>query len=394
MNVLIISHMYPSNANEISGIFVHKQVKNLKKLGCNVKVISPKPKLIFPFTRLSKDYALYKQIPFKEVYDGIEVYRPYYNVYPKDVLGYNNGIRMYKNINNVIKNICSDFKIDIINSHVALPNGLCGYYLKREIGVPHVVTIHGDDFQYTINRSNKHKRNMIKVLNDADEIIAISNKLKNIVKSFQFYNKIKVINNGIDLVDRKIEDYTINKDDIIILSVGNLYNTKGIDINLKSLKNLINEFPSIKYIVIGDGPEKENLIKLTNKLGIKSNVDFLGRLSNEKVIEWMHKCTIFSLPSWREGFGIVYIEAMSQAKPVIGIKGEGIEDAIIHDKNGILVEGKNYIQLEKELKKLIMNKEMREKIGKNAKKTVLEKFTWDINAKKTYNLYENILKRN
>ncbi|WP_061321106.1 glycosyltransferase [Clostridium botulinum] len=393
MNVLIISHMYPSNANEISGIFVHKQVKKLQELGCNVKVISPKPKLIIPFTKLSKDYALYKQIPFKEVYDGIEVYRPYYNVYPKDFLGYNNGVRMYKSVNNTIKHMCSDFKIDIINSHVALPNGLCGYYLKKEIGVPHVVTIHGDDFQYTINRNNRYKRNMIKVLTDADEIIAISNKLKKIVKKFQFYNKIKVINNGIDLVDRKIGNYVANKDDIIILSVGNLYNTKGIDINLKALKGLVNEFPSIKYIIIGDGPEKENLIKLTNDLEIQSNVNFLGRLSNEEVIDWMNKCTIFSLPSWREGFGIVYIEAMSQGKAVIGIKGEGIEDAIIHNKNGVLVEGKNYIQLEKELKKLIVNKEIREEIGKNAKKTVLENFTWDINAKKTYNLYENILKR-
>ena len=81
-------------------------------------------------------------------------------------------------------------------------------------------------------------------------------------------------------------------------------------------------------------------------------------------MEHMKKCDIYSMPSYKEGFGVVYIEAMSFGKPVIGVRGEGINDIIEDGVNGMLVEPKDVYSLMDKLEKLIVSKELRENIGK------------------------------
>ncbi len=107
----------------------------------------------------------------------------------------------------------------------------------------------------------------------------------------------------------------------------------------------------------------------------------------------MNKCKIFSLPSWQEGFGVVYVEAMLQGKPVIGVKGEGIEDVIIHNENGFLIKPKDVEDIVKIIDLLMENQNIINFIGENAKKTVIENFTWENSAKKIVKLYKEILNK-
>lgn len=116
-------------------------------------------------------------------------------------------------------------------------------------------------------------------------------------------------------------------------------------------------------------------------------------MEHEKVMKYMKHCKIFSLPSWKEGFGVVYVEAMVQGIPVIGIKGEGIEDVIQHGKNGFLVEANNVENLVDIIDNLLTNKDISDDIGKNAKKTIIEGFTWKHNAQKTFKLYESVINK-
>ena len=107
-------------------------------------------------------------------------------------------------------------------------------------------------------------------------------------------------------------------DHSVILSVSYLITRKAIDFNLRAIAQLKYKYPNLKYLIIGDGPEKNHLKSLSKNLGINQMVEFLGQLSNKKVMEYMAETDIFSLPSWDEAFGVVYIEAMAQGKPVIG----------------------------------------------------------------------------
>jgi glycosyltransferase involved in cell wall biosynthesis len=128
-------------------------------------------------------------------------------------------------------------------------------------------------------------------------------------------------------------------------------------------------------------------------LNLSRNVIFLGKLPHSEVIKYMSsKCDVFSLPSWQEGFGIVYIEAMNNGIPVIGIKGQGIEDVIEDRKNGFLVEPKDVDDLADTIDYILSHKAAAKKIGKNGENTVLSEFTWFRNAQKTIDIYDEIMR--
>ena len=120
-------------------------------------------------------------------------------------------------------------------------------------------------------------------------------------------------------------------------------------------------------------------------------VELLGQLSHKKVIEYMAVTDIFSLPSWNESFGVFYLEAIAQGKPVIGCQEEGIEDFVMQGKTGLLVKPKDVESLTEALDFLLNNPNEAKTMGERARKVVLENYTWEKNAKKTIEIYNQAL---
>jgi teichuronic acid biosynthesis glycosyltransferase TuaC len=395
MNVLVISHMYPSSSNMVMGIFVHKIVKKLIEKGCNVKVVCPVPYV--PYV-LKDNYRFKKfySIPLKDNIDGVEVYYPRYLDFPRGLFLENSGYFMYWGIKNTIERISREFKIDVIHAHTVIPVGFSAMLLNEKYNVPVVVTIHGQDFQYTISKNEACRRNEFKVLGYSDSIITVSNKLKNIIKEESFIDKVTVINNGINPEEFEVdEDIECEFDSSrTLLSVSGLIKTKGIDINLRAVSKLKEKYPDIKYYIIGSGEEENYLRRLTEELNLVNNVIFLGRLPHKEVMKYMAKAGVLVLPSWLEGFGIVYIEAMAHGLPVIAVRGQGIEDVIIDGENGFLVEPKNVDDVVRVLSCILDNPDKAKDVGLRAKEIVLNNFTWLRNAEKTINIYENLIRKN
>ncbi|UZQ49328.1 glycosyltransferase [Clostridium kluyveri] len=391
-NILIISHMYPSPSNSVLGIFVHKQVQKLINEGCKVKVICPVP-YVPSFLGIIKKYKAYIDIPAKIFLDGVEVFYPRYIEFPRGVFLQYSGIFMYLGIKRTINKLYNRFKFNVIHAHTAIPVGFASIFLSKKYNVPFVVTIHGQDFQYTIKKNNMCRKAVFKVLKDADKIITVSNKLKNVITEKHILNKTVVINNGINPEEYVINEQVKLKGSHIMLSVSALIKTKGIDLNIKAVSELIKTYPDLVYYIIGDGEENRNLRKLVNDLNLNRNVVFLGRLPHSKVIKYMSsKCDVFSLPSWQEGFGIVYIEAMNSGIPVIGVRGQGIEDVIEDKKNGFLVEPHQVEDLVFTIDYILSHKSEARIIGQNGKNTVLKEFTWLRNAQKTIDIYNEIMR--
>ncbi|QXE18506.1 glycosyltransferase [Clostridium sp. 001] len=391
-NVLVISHMYPSSSNSVLGIFVHKQVQKLINEGCRVKVVCPVP-YVPAFLGNIKKYKAYIDIPSKMVLDGVEVFYPRYIEFPGGLFLQYSGFFMYLGIRKVISKLYKKFKFDVIHAHTAIPVGFASISLSKKYKVPFVVTIHGQDFQYTIKKNNMCRKNVTKVLKSADKIITVSNKLRNIIEKKELLDKTVVINNGINpeecVADKQIE----LEGDYVMLSVSALIKTKGIDLNIRAVSKLVNIYPTIKYYVIGDGEEYRNLKRLVDNLSLNKNVIFLGKLPHSQVIKYMSpKCDVFALPSWQEGFGIVYIEAMNSGIPVIGVKGQGIEDVIVDKKNGFLVEPHDLDDLVCTIDYILSHKDKAKIVGENGKKTVLSEFTWLRNAQKTIHIYNEIMR--
>ena len=397
MKVLVISHMYPSAFNEIAGIFVHEQVKALINKGIEVQVVSPIPWTPFPINCLSSKWKKYSAVPEKTVYDGIIIWYPRYVTFPRAWFFASSGQRMYLGIKEIVKKIYQEFQFDLIHAHVALPDGFAAMMLSEICNRPFIVTVHGQDLYITINRNKGCKTALNNVFKKADQIITVSSKLKKIaINNIGYNHKIIVIGNGVPLNKIITKEsnivYRNNTNRKTILSVSYLINRKGIDYNLRAFAKLIDKYSNLKYQIIGDGPEKNRLKKLAADLGINRQVEFLGRLAHKEALKYMAKADIFSLPSWNEGFGVVYIEAMVQGKPVIGCRGEGIEDFVEDGKTGMLIEPKDVDSLVQTIDYLLSNPDEAWAIGKQARKFVLENYTWDKNAEKTIKVYKEVLK--
>lgn len=396
MKVLVISHMYPSTFNEVAGIFVHEQVKFLAKKGVEVRVVSPVPWAPFPINRMSQKWKAYSEIPAESVWDGIKVWYPRYLTFPRSWFFASSGRRMYHGIKDVVAKIYKEFPFDLIHAHVALPDGYAGALLAQRLGKPLVVTIHGQDLQHTVNRNTACRRAVCYVLNTASCSILVSYKLKRLATKYcNIDDKLVVVPNGVDpkqVISHPVEPINQRKEGPILLSVSNLVKTKGIDFNLYALQRIKKKYPALRYVVIGSGPEEAKLRKITRELGLEGQVEFLGRRPHHQVMKYMAACDIFSLPSWNEGFGVVYLEAMANGKPVIGCRGEGIEDFVEHGKTGLLVKPRDVDSLVEALDFLLSHPDEAKAMGERARKLVLENYTWEKNVEKTIKVYEEVLR--
>jgi teichuronic acid biosynthesis glycosyltransferase TuaC len=397
MRVLVISHMYPKPYNEVNGIFVHEQVKALTKKGIEVKVVSPTPWSPYPISFVSSKWKGYKNVPHYLEWEGIPVWYPRYLAFPKGYLFASSGQRMFHGIKKMVIELEKQYSFDLIHAHVALPDGYSGMCLSSLLKKPLIVTIHGQDFYQTINKNISCLRAVKKVINHATRVIVVSKKLNIIGKNIHWDNDIySIIPNGINLekvAAKKGKSDKTSEDCSVVLSVSYLIKRKAIDYNIKAIQALSKKYPYLNYKIVGDGSEKNNLVKLVNDLKMNEHIEFLGLKSHQEVMSYMAECDIFSLPSWNEAFGVVYIEAMAHGKPIIACKGEGIEDVVTHMKTGMLVKPKDVDSLVEAMDYLLSHPEEAKAMGERARQMVLENYTWEKNAEKTIKVYEDVLQK-
>ncbi len=211
-----------------------------------------------------------------------------------------------------------------------------------------------------------------------DALTVLSNAEKKMCHTLNLANEQKVhtISNGIDL-----ERYTKNEDagnavrkslgidqsEIVILSVGRLTSEKGHSFLLKGFFRLLDRHESIRLIIAGDGPERINLESQISDSSNTQNVIFSG-YSND-IPSLLSAADIFVLPSLYEGFGLAIIEAMAVGLPVIASNVGGIPEIINSKNNGFLFKKGDVTELTEQLNELVMNRQKRTELGRNALKT-------------------------
>ena len=152
-------------------------------------------------------------------------------------------------------------------------------------------------------------------------IVSVSNKTKNnLVKLGVDKKNISVVNNWVDI--KEIEAIKKSKEEFDIIYAGRFMKHKNIDILIKSVYLAKKEFPDLKSVIIGDGPEKAKLKALTKRLKLDKNIKFMDFMLKEEVYGFMKSSKLFVLPSVLEGFGIIVIEANACGLPVITVKHE------------------------------------------------------------------------
>lgn len=385
--------MYPSSVSNYSGIFVHEQVKALINLGINVEVISPMPYSPKFLSLFSKKWKLISQIPKTEVIEGVKVHRPKFLAIPDGKLKQYWGFIYAFFSSSVIMKIMQTKQIDLFHVHGTLPDDHAVAILSKKFGIPFVVTVHGASV-YFVSKTQKHLKQSLNAKRKSAAIICVSDVLQKKMealiganyggKYYTIYNGYK--NSNVIVAKKK-------SDEFVILFVGGIIEQKGIRYLIKAFSKINEKYGNTRLVIVGEGVLLNEIKYLVKQFGLQKSITFKGGLSPDKTLMEYSNSNVFVLPSWNEGFGVVYLEAMSQSIPIVGSKGFGISDIVIDGKNGFLVEPRNIAELYNKLEILINNEKLRLEMGQMGNKTIRE-LTWEKNAIEYNKVYKMILQKN
>lgn len=226
------------------------------------------------------------------------------------------------------------------------------YWIQRFAKVPYWV------FVYGIEAWDVKSQLLKEALRHADCILAISNYTRERLIQEQGIDpkKVKLLFNPIDSSrfsiankpERLLKFYGLQPEQPVLLTVSRLAESeryKGYDAVLQALPNILKRMPNLHYIIVGKGNDRQRIEQLIETLGIQNSVTLAGFIPDEELCDYYNLCDIFVMPSKKEGFGFVYLEALACGKPVIGGKFDGAVDALGGGLLGALIDPDNKDEL-------------------------------------------------
>lgn len=267
---------------------------------------------------------------------------------------------------------------------IIISNILTGFFVHLISGDIKKMFITHDHDIYMYKGIISHLKGFMlnKIVNNSEKVITLNNSLRTYLSN-RGYKIDAVIPNAVGF-----DSYQAAGDEGFMLFSGRLVSHKKVDDLLKvysKLSGIIKE----DLVIIGDGPCRKDLELLSKNLGSENRVHFVSFLPKKEYRDYLSKCSFFVFPSKEEAFGVVLIEAMASGKPVIARNIIGPRDIITHGYNGFLFNDEE--ELEKNIKLLLTENELKNDMGKSARKTVAERYTFKKIAKSYEYLIEQIL---
>lgn len=259
-----------------------------------------------------------------------------------------------------------------------------GHLIKKLFGIDYMVITHGSDvwdiksmFKMAALKkamlilcvSNFTKKRLVDQIPEIEDRICI---LPNTVDGGEFYPKEK---------DAKlVNKYGLNGR-LVLLTVTRLSSRdkcKGYDKVLASLPRILKKVPNAKYLIVGSGDDTPRIKKTIRDMGLEDQVLLTGYVPQKKLVDHYNLCDVFVMPSTKEGFGIVYLEALACGKPVIAGNEDGSVDALLNGELGVLVDTDNINEIADEIIK-VLKKEVPERLlnAEYLRKRVLEVYGLD-----------------
>jgi glycosyltransferase involved in cell wall biosynthesis len=271
------------------------------------------------------------------------------------------------------------------------------FLAKKIFGIPYVIYCHGSDVYFPW----RFKKIISKlVLENADAVIVLTENMKREVESFGFNIKnIFIIPNGVDLEKFKNlskkdvrRELKINESENVALCVGTLKIIKGIKYLIEAINIVKNKGFKMRLLLIGEGDQETELKKMAERLNLKEDVNFIGKIENKLIPRYMAASDVFVLPSLSEGLPVVILEAMASGLPIIATDVRGTEEIVKNNENGFLVDPKNPDQISEKIFYLFSDTALTRKISiKNVEKA--KSYSWDLITDKLLGIYSLCLKR-
>lgn len=222
--------------------------------------------------------------------------------------------------------------------------------------------------------------------------IAVSNACRQWAEQF-FPGEFRVIYNGVDLerFHPDARQVAPSLDNRSLLFVGRLEKRKGLEVLLRALPEVLKPFPDTRLVVVGFGPLLNHYQRLCRHLGIEKAVQFIGPVPNDQLPGYYTGATVYVAPTLgRESMGIVLIEAMACARPVIASDIPGYNEVITHEHDGLLVQAGEAEALAQTIVRVLSSPELQTKLGQQGLHRARQ-FAWPNIARQIEEVYKAAL---
>lgn len=339
LRILTITTLYPNVQQPSFGIFVENRLRHLAQAErANVHVVAPVP--WFPFqSELFGRYGAYSRVPHTEVRYGISVTHPRYAVIPRFGMLLAPVLLAGALWRHVCSMLNAGYRFDLVDAHYFYPDGVAASWVARRLGLPVVITARGSDLNDYVPRFPLVRHMIRRTASQANGLITVCQALKDVLVELGIGSEqINVLRNGVDLetfkpLDRAVARQTLGTSGTTLASIGHLVPRKGHDIVIRATALL----PDVTLLVVGDGPERARLQRLSGEIGVGDRVRFLGEIPHASLAGVYSAADALVLASSREGWANVLLEALACGTPVVASDIWGTPEVVCSPSAGVLV---------------------------------------------------------
>ncbi|MBI4825082.1 MAG: glycosyltransferase [Nitrospirae bacterium] len=290
-----------------------------------------------------------------------------------------------------IAGILKEMRADLLYLNNQPSSNLEGIIASRISGIP---ALQHSRIETTLNAFE------IKAANEQlAKIICVSGGVRDsFIEQGVAPSKCTVVYNGIDIsLSPRVSpgevrrSCNISDDDILIGTVSSLIRRKRLNSLIKALSIASGKTDkAVKCMIVGEGPEKNNLLKLVKKKGMEDKIIFTGFQSD--ALSYINSMDIFAMTSEKEGFPRVLLEAMLMNKPAAAFDAAGVSELVVDGETGYLIPSGNISSFSKSLSKLIEDRDMRIRYGEKGRERIIDNFSIDRYINGVENVFDEIMR--
>ena len=386
MRILAISHLFPNLKEKRYGIFVARQLSEIRRLGAEITVIVPRvwcPGLLRHFDRWKNQDHKSPLCRF----EGIETISVPYLRLPGNFYNRWSGLAALGAMKSKALELHKSRKFDVIYATDFFPDGDAAVRLAQHLKIPAACLGIGVDVNITAQSSRIIYRHFVRTAKALDGTLACGQSVADGIKAVTGKNPLCVYG-VLDLeefspVPDKIparKELGLPSDKTIVLYAGYLTKRKGVYELLDAIYKAQKKCPDILLVMCGSGPEETALQRLIREKGVENIIRMAGEVEPERMNKWMQASDLFVLASHTEGMPNVVTEAMACGLPVVATAVGGLPKAIGDCDGALLVPPENADELEKAIVKVINDNQLRASMRIAARNRAEERFGVKCNA--------------
>ncbi|HTK25556.1 MAG TPA: N-acetyl-alpha-D-glucosaminyl L-malate synthase BshA [Pyrinomonadaceae bacterium] len=291
-------------------------------------------------------------------------------------------------------------KLDLLHVHYAIPHSISAILARESIKekryVPVITTLHGTDI--TLVGADRSYLPITRYgLQQSDGVTAVSKFLKQAtIETFDF-DEVEVIPNFIcpkhygRLTDSPLRAELAPNGEKILVHVSNFRPVKRPADCVEILANVKKDYPKVRLVMVGDGPERSAVSYRAEQLGVRDDTIFVGKQAN--IAEYLGVSDVFLLPSELESFGLAALEALACELPVIATRIGGIPEVVTDNETGYLSDIGDTEKMSADTLKLLNDEEMRRAFGERGREQAVERYGTEKIIPQYIAFYEKIMQR-